>query len=292
MDGGSDENPRFFMQSMCNVIVFLRCEYEVLVMLTSAAGFTPLRLVEFVNCMLSQELDGAYIGGETFSAPDLGEKGEPKTEADAMLEELNLRHAAAEMAAALDGAQAFGFPITTHVPPVPSKLSRFASIDEPALKEYRDAAGGCGCVKTDCSGRQCRSCLTAGRPCTFRCKCRGTCGNPTPLPAPEKLSAAELDSLPLEEIVLKMTPRDVEFFAAKHGVFLHYGFSLKLCSAEDPSSRCWYFHLRRRHGRRCRRSGWRRDHERDGDGVLVRDVREERRAGAAARPMGEHKVSD
>ena len=43
----------------------------------------------------------------------------------------------------------------------------------------------------------------------------------------------------LSEIVAKLTPRDIEYFASQHGCFLHYATMLKLC---DPSvaSGCWY----------------------------------------------------
>lgn len=40
VDGGGDENPRFFNQIMCNTIVFLRCGYEHLIIAAAAAGFT------------------------------------------------------------------------------------------------------------------------------------------------------------------------------------------------------------------------------------------------------------
>ena len=46
-------------------------------------------------------------------------------------------------------------------------------------------------------------------------------------------------TLPLPEIVMRLTPRDVEFFAAKHGRFQHYGTQFALCSEEKAAS-CWY----------------------------------------------------
>ena len=65
-----------------------------------------------------------------------------------------------------------------------------------------------------------------------RCKCKG-CANPIPFPPPEKVSTVELRMLPLPQIVAKLTPRDIEYFASRHGCFLHYATMLKLC---DPAA--------------------------------------------------------
>ena len=75
LDGGMDENPRFFFQIMCNAVVMMRCRYELLILATSAAGFTPLRLVEFGQCHLSTALDGVYIASDTYGVPDLDKEG-------------------------------------------------------------------------------------------------------------------------------------------------------------------------------------------------------------------------
>ena len=82
LDGGMDENPRFFFQIMCNAVIMMRCGYESLILATSAAGFTPLRLVEFGQCHLSTALDGAYISSDTFGVPDLDKVGKGKSPAD------------------------------------------------------------------------------------------------------------------------------------------------------------------------------------------------------------------
>mmetsp|Transcript_55957 Transcript_55957/g.124926 ORF Transcript_55957/g.124926 Transcript_55957/m.124926 type:complete len:222 (-) Transcript_55957:27-692(-) len=79
---------------------------------------------------------------------------------------------------------------------------------------------------------------TCPRPCTWRCKCKG-CTNPTPFPPPQNLSALELQTLPLPDIIARLTPRDIEYFASQHGCLLHYATMLKLCDP-DVASNCWY----------------------------------------------------
>jgi len=237
VDGGGDENPRFVQQIMCLTLLFLRRGAEYLVAATAAAGFTPYRLVEFAQGCFSDQLDGVRIDSDTFGLPQLEKDGKPKNPAEAQLEERNLRHACKEMREYLDGSEAFGFPVAAFVPPKPTDLSAFAQIDETALKDYRDDAGGCGC-KTGCCGARCRSCYTQGRPCTWRCKCTG-CTNPIRFPTPAKVSPTELQTLPLQEIIARLTPRDVEYFASQHGRFAHYGTMIKLCDPAVASS-CWY----------------------------------------------------
>ena len=73
------------------------------------------------------------------------------------------------------------------------------------------------------------------RPCTWSCKCTGCC-NPTRFPPPEKVSPSELTNLPLEEIVAKLTHRDIEYFASRHGRFLHYATMIKLCDPCEAAS--------------------------------------------------------
>ena len=52
-------------------------------------------------------------------------------------------------------------------------------------------------------------------------------------------SERELQQLSLEQIVARLTPRDVEYFASRHGCFLHHATMLKLCDPASASS-CWY----------------------------------------------------
>ena len=87
---------------------------------------------------------------------------------------------------------------------------------------------------------RCRSCYKEGRPCTWRCKCVD-CKNPLPFPPPEKLSSSQLQTLPLDQIVAMLTPRDIEYFATRHGKFLHYATMLKLCPKDSREcASCWY----------------------------------------------------
>mgnify|MGYP002631234970 CR=1 FL=1 len=244
VDGGGDENPRFVQQIMCLTVLFLRRGAEYLVAMTAAAGFTPYRLVEFAQSSFSGTLDGVRIQSDTFGKPQLEKDGKPRNQEEAQLEEKNLRYACDEMCQYLDGSEALNFPVAAFVPPKPSALSPFATIDERAFTEYRNEAGGCTC-KTGCSGGRCRSCFnfkeglrTCPRPCTWRCKCKG-CTNPTPFPPPQNLSALELQTLPLPDIIARLTPRDIEYFASQHGCLLHYATMLKLCDP-DVASNCWY----------------------------------------------------
>ena len=139
----------------------------------------------------------------------------------------------------LDGSVALDFPVSAFVSPKPDQLSDFAKIDEKAFLDYRGDAGGCGC-KTGCTTSRCRSCYKEGRPCTWRCKCVD-CKNPLPFPPPEKLSSSQLQTLPLDQIVAMLTPRDIEYFATRHGKFLHYATMLKLCPKDSREcASCWY----------------------------------------------------
>ena len=243
VDGGGDENPRFFNQIMCTTIIFLRCGYEHLVVACAAAGFTPLRLVEFCNGSLSMSLDGAFIASDTYGPVKVDSKTGKAS--DPVLEERNLRHAGDEMAQYMSGGESFGFPIVAVTAPKVSDLSAFASIDEASLLAYRDADGGCGC-KTGCEGR-CQKCRAKGRPCTWRCACKGRCSNRQALPPLQGFSASELRTLPLDQIVMRLSPRDIEYFAARHATLCHYSTQLVLCSPAAAAT-CWY----------CRRFGKRR----------------------------------
>ena len=235
VDGGGDENPRFFNQIMCNTIIFLRCRYEHLIVAASAAGFTPLRLVEFCNGSLSMSLDGAFIASDTYGSVTVDSKTGKAS--DPELEEKNLRHANDEMAQYMRGGESFGFPIEAVSAPKVTDLSPFASIDESALLAYRDEAGGCSC-KTGCESR-CRKCRGTGRPCTWRCACKGRCSNRQALPPPQGFTASELRDLPLDEIVLRLTPRDIEYFASRHATLCHYATQIVLCPPSAAAA-CWY----------------------------------------------------
>eukprot|EP00966_Prymnesium_polylepis_P295954 6835624-Prymnesium_polylepis.1 len=48
-----------------------------------------------------------------------------------------------------------------------------------------------------------------------------------------------MQTLPLEDIVLWLTPSDIEYFATAHGCFLHYVTMLKLCKP-TVAANCWY----------------------------------------------------
>ena len=222
---------------MCNAIIFLRCAYELYVVAAAAAGFTPLRLVELGNCYLSTALDGALIPSDHFGVARLhAATGVPRTAVDADLERRNLQHSCEDMVGYLDGEEAFGFRITATMVPEPGSFSAFCEVDEKGITEYFESSGGCGCA-TGCVGDRCRSCFGQNRPCTWRCKCKGQCFNGTPSPLPERWD--EIKTLPLDQIVMRLTPRDIEFFASKHGRFQHYFTQFALCP-EDEVASCWY----------------------------------------------------
>eukprot|EP00966_Prymnesium_polylepis_P199763 4629822-Prymnesium_polylepis.1 len=141
------------------------------------------------------------------------------------------------MAQLMRGGESFGFPIAAVSAPKVADLSPFASIDESALLAYRDADGGCGC-KTGCEGR-CQKCRGKDRPCTWRCSCKGRCSNRRQLPPPQGFTASELQSLPLNEIVLRLKPRDIEYFAARHTTLCHCATQIVLC-LPSAAVGCWY----------------------------------------------------
>ena len=89
----------------------------------------------------------------------------------------NLQHACSEMAGSLNGEEAFGFPMSATTVPFTGEFSAFCEIDEEGLQEYRDSSGGCSC-KTGC-GNRCGKCRALGRPCTWRCSCKGKISVPT-----------------------------------------------------------------------------------------------------------------
>jgi hypothetical protein len=53
------------------------------------------------------------------------------------------------------------------------------------------------------------------------------------------VTAEQLDTLPLSAIVLRLTPRDIEFFVSKHSNLTHYNTQIKLCRVADAAD-CWY----------------------------------------------------
>lgn len=223
---------------MCNALIFLRGAYELYVVAAAAAGFTPLRLVELGNCYLSTALDGAFIPSDHYGVAHLhAATGKPRSSADADLERRNLRHSCECMVQYLDGQEAFGFPITATTVPQPKEFSAFCEVDEQGISDYLEDSGGCGCT-TGCSlASRCRGCVGQNRPCTWRCKCKGQCFNRIQPPLPENWDA--IKDLPLAQIVMQLTPRDIEFFTSKHGRFQHYYTQFALCP-EDEAASCWY----------------------------------------------------
>lgn len=134
--------------------------------------------------------------------------------------------------------------IVSVVPPSPGDCEAFEAIDEDGFEEYRKSnEGGCSCgAEGRCESARCRKCWGQGLPCTGRCKCKGACGNPHPIPLPECLIGMpeeEIRRLTLADIVRMLTPRDIEFWALKHGRFGHYWLQFKLCARADAPG-CWY----------------------------------------------------
>ncbi|GAQ80475.1 hypothetical protein KFL_000550065 [Klebsormidium nitens] len=232
VDGGGDENPRFYAKKMASAVLFMRGGYELLICATRAAGWSAYNPVERGQCYLTQALDGCIFESDFYGK-------------DAKLEGRNFEYAVEKCRATLNRSAAFEREIKAVVPPPPQSSSPFVYIDHEAFESYRKSSGegGCGCQTEDrCSSARCRKCWDQGLPCTKRCKCQGKCGNPHLMPLPEDLACYPVENralVSLEEIVAQLTPRDVEFWALKHGRFRHYWFQYKLCDLAEAES-CWY----------------------------------------------------
>ena len=250
VDGGQDENPRFYGQIMACALLFMRRMLQLLVVFTRAGGFSSLNAVERAQCWVTCALSGCKFPSDHYGKVRLDKEGLPRTAADEELEKSNHEYACAQVVKCINAGYAYDKEMSACIPPTPGDCDEHLAIDDEGLEAHRAEQGACTCQVrangTRCAvsasgGTSCKKC--AGNdpplPCSFRCKCSGNCDNPTPLPAPSKLSEEELATLPLEDMVLKLTPQDVEFWAVKHGCLLWYSLQFKLCKEEDRAS-CWY----------------------------------------------------
>jgi hypothetical protein len=128
----------------------------------------------------------------------------------------------------------------SYVSPKPSKAASGLHVQEEAVRG--NETGRQQSFADSCKTARCRNCFGKNRPCSFRCACKGACGNSKPVPVPEAFqgrSRAEMESTTLQDLVSQLTPRDIELWAVKHGKFGHYWLQFKLCSVEG-SEDCWY----------------------------------------------------
>ena len=212
-----------------------------MMLFTRAAGFTPLWSYEVSQAYITSTLVGSRFESDHFGKVKRKADGQPRDDIEATLERRNHAFAVQRCAKLLDGygintdALAWGRPIHSFVPPLPEECSADVAIPEVHLNDYRNSGlGGCGC-QSGCQSA-CRSCWLKTLPCTFRCKCGEGCKNALPSPALEKVSPEEMKTLALADIVARLTPRDIEFFASAHSHIVKYSLQIKLCSSKT----CWF----------------------------------------------------
>ena len=112
VDGGQDENPRFYGSVMTNALVFMRLRLEGFVIFTRAAGFSCYNAVERAQCFLTCILDGCRFESDHYGKVALDDQGVPKTAADSATERANHNHAVAECVSVLNSGEAFGRPVS------------------------------------------------------------------------------------------------------------------------------------------------------------------------------------
>ncbi|GAQ90621.1 hypothetical protein KFL_006640010, partial [Klebsormidium nitens] len=172
VDGGGDENPRFYAKKMTSAVLFMRGEYELLICATRAAGWSAYNPVERGQCYLTQALDGCIFESDFYGKARLKTDGSAASDADAKLERRNFEYAVEKCRDTLDRSAAFDREIKAVVPPSPETSSPFVFIDDEAFESYRKSSGegGCGCQAEDrCTSARCRKCWDQGLPCTKRC---------------------------------------------------------------------------------------------------------------------------
>jgi len=170
--------------------------------------------------------------------------GDPDDSDGGALDRENHQHAVEECVELLSTAVAFDRPVIAISSPAPEQCTATTSIPEAAFLEQKEV-NGCSCQpgSARCSSRRCGNCVAKGEPYTLRCDCKGTCHNPfnSSPPLPAGLSQQEFDSMPLSEVVKKLSARDIELWVAVHSSLLFYCTQFKLCSPGTPQhERCWY----------------------------------------------------
>jgi hypothetical protein len=80
VDGGEDENPRFYGKKMASAVLFMRGGYELFVCVTRAAGWSAYNAVERGQCWLTQALDGCIFESDFYGKARLKTTGAPASE--------------------------------------------------------------------------------------------------------------------------------------------------------------------------------------------------------------------
>jgi hypothetical protein len=187
IDSGPDKHPTHYASIIANAILFVRCDLQLLVLLSLAAGFSSINEHEQSQGAVTNVTAGTVYPSDQYGTVKRNQHGQPVTDADAELEKRNHAYAVEKCRKMLDGkngARAWGRPMHAFTG------SKSESIDDEAILKYRDQSGGCSC-KGDCSTKRCGKCHAKNVPCTFRCACKGKCKNPSPTPELQGVTAAE-----------------------------------------------------------------------------------------------------
>eukprot|EP00732_Lithocolla_globosa_P001649 Lithocolla_globosa_v1_NODE_861_length_3171_cov_38.506739.p1 type:complete len:341 gc:universal NODE_861_length_3171_cov_38.506739:1233-2255(+) len=230
---------------MSSCFLFIKRGLQFSMVCCGCGGFSSLRAVERGQCWVTCIVAGSKFESDHFgSSPHTD--GQPRS--DATLERRNLDYTAQRCAKVLssDGAFAYGRPILSIVPPDSKHCNSACSVPEESIRARQNAkgpgSGSCGCgfltTGTRCAGENCRSCGVWIYRVHFGVNA-GRCDNPAPVPFPEgfkNLSAADVETLPFEDLANLLTGRDIEFFSIEHMLSLHHCVQVKLC----VNSHCWY----------------------------------------------------
>jgi hypothetical protein len=79
VDGGGDENPRYYGKRMSSAVLFMRGNYELFIGATRAAGWSAYDAVERGQCWLTQALDECIFEYDFYGKAKLTATGSPVT---------------------------------------------------------------------------------------------------------------------------------------------------------------------------------------------------------------------
>jgi len=241
VDGGADMNPTFWLNIMVDGLLMMRLESQLLLSCCRASSFNIYAPVERANAAVTGAIANTMTPSDTWGKPALGSDGAPKTPEDGKLERRNLDTCTQMMVEVLDGnlsgATCFRRPIISMSCPLRGEMEGTSKdIDDQRMEEWRKQQGGCGCL-SGCADGRCRSCRSAGRPCSFRCKCKAKCSNDTAHPDPAYLD--DHADARLLEVVENLTPAELELWCTRHMRVSRYSHQFVLCG-DSASESCWY----------------------------------------------------
>ena len=134
VDGGQDENPRFYGQIMSSAQLFMRCQLQLLILFTRAGGFSSLNSVERAQCWVTCALSGCKFPSDHYGKVKLDEEGQPRTQQMLELEKSNHEYACLQVVKCINACNAYDKPMQASIPPAPKECDENLAIDDEALE--------------------------------------------------------------------------------------------------------------------------------------------------------------